>query len=315
MAILSFCAGMTYLEGANWFVWRYISDHYLHLATSAAIFSWSLAIYLYATSFIGNKMLSEPGSKGNPFYDFFMGRELNPRIGSVDLKAWCELYPGLMGWVILNLGFVAQQYRLHRRISDSMLLVNIFEFWYVFDALYNEPAVLTTMDIVTDGFGLMLAFGDIAWVPFTYTLQSRYLARFPVDLGVQGVAGVLAVQALGYYIFRSANNEKDRFRKNPADPRVAHLKYMETKAGSKLLVSGWWGTARHINYLGDWIMGWAWCLPTGFKTPLTYFYVLYFAILLLHRETRDETKCKEKYGADWDEYKRRVKWRILPGVY
>src|SRR5690606_15991454 len=194
----------------------------------------SLAIYLYATSFIGNKMLSEPGSKGNPFYDFFMGRELNPRIGSVDLKAWCELYPGLMGWVILNLGFVAQQYRLHGRISDSMLLVNIFEFWYVFDALYNEPALLTTMDIVTDGFGLMLAFGDIAWVPFTYTLQSRYLARFPVDLGVQGVAGVLAVQALGYYIFRSANNEKDRFRKNPADPRVAHLKYMETKAGSKL---------------------------------------------------------------------------------
>lgn len=43
---------------------------------------------------------------------------------------------------------------------------------YVWDALYNEKAVLTTMDITTDGFGFMLAFGDLCWVPFTYTLQA-----------------------------------------------------------------------------------------------------------------------------------------------
>jgi hypothetical protein len=32
------------------------------------------------------------------------GRELNPRIGSLDLKEFCELRPGLIGWVVLNLG-------------------------------------------------------------------------------------------------------------------------------------------------------------------------------------------------------------------
>ena len=39
-------------------------------------------------------------------YDFFMGRELNPRVGagSFDLKEFCELYPGLIAWVMLNLG-------------------------------------------------------------------------------------------------------------------------------------------------------------------------------------------------------------------
>jgi len=36
---------------------------------------------------------------GNPLYDFFMGRELNPRIGDFDLKYFCELRPGLIGWV------------------------------------------------------------------------------------------------------------------------------------------------------------------------------------------------------------------------
>ena len=32
-----------------------------------------------------------------PVYDFFMGRELNPRVGSLDLKEFFELYPGFVG--------------------------------------------------------------------------------------------------------------------------------------------------------------------------------------------------------------------------
>lgn len=38
-------------------------------------------------------------SPGNPLYDFFLGRELNPRFGSFDCKYFCELRPGLIGWV------------------------------------------------------------------------------------------------------------------------------------------------------------------------------------------------------------------------
>ena len=30
-------------------------------------------------------------------------------------------------------------------------------------------------DVTTDGFGFMLAFGDLVWVPFTYSLQTRYI--------------------------------------------------------------------------------------------------------------------------------------------
>ncbi|RJE16723.1 reductase [Aspergillus sclerotialis] len=91
-------------------------------------------------------------------------------------------------------------------------------------------------------------------------------------------------------------------------------------------------------------MSWAYCLPTGvagyaivehmdqgtgnvhrqaMQTPetrgwgiiFTYFFMLYFAILLIHRERRDEEKCKKKYGADWDRYTSLVRSRIVPGVY
>ena len=60
-----------------------------------------------------------------------------------------------------------------------MALVCAFHGLYVADALWHEPAILTTMDITTDGFGFMLAFGDLAWVPFTYSLQARYLVDYP----------------------------------------------------------------------------------------------------------------------------------------
>jgi delta14-sterol reductase len=73
------------------------------------------------------------------------------------------------------------------------------------------------MDITTDGFGYMLAAGDLFWVPFTYSLQARYLAFRPVELGPIRTAAVLAVNLLGYYIFRDSNGEKNDFRngKNP----------------------------------------------------------------------------------------------------
>ena len=69
--------------------------------------------------------------------------------------------------------------QLHGRISAAMALVCGFHGLYVADALWHEPAILTTMDITTDGFGFMLVFGDLAWVPFTYSLQARYLVDYP----------------------------------------------------------------------------------------------------------------------------------------
>ena len=58
-------------------------------------------------------------------------------------------------------------------------------------------------------------------------------------------------------------------------------------------------------------MSWAWCLPAGFSTPLPYFYVIFFAILLVHRQIRDDEACEKKYGKDWARYKKIVPWRLV----
>ena len=362
--ILSGCGVGTYLYGADFVVWTFLWDNYLQVITANLVICTVIAAFVYVLSFSvpapGEhnpelRQLAPGGHTGNVLYDFFIGRELNPRVRlpipfvsenarTVDIKVWCEMRPGLLGWIILNLSNVARQYRTYGYITDSVVLVSVFQAFYVLDGLYMEPALLTTMDVIMDGFGFMLSFGDLVWVPFLYSFQTRYLAMFPFELGWKGLALVLSVTALGYSIFRGANNQKNRFRTNPNDPRVKHLKFIQTASGSRLMTSGWWGLARHINYLGDWVMSWAYCLPTGVagyvmietenpatgsvqkqavQTPeakgwgtiFTYFFMLYFGILLIHREIRDEEKCKKKYGADWDRYTSLVRSRIVPGIY
>ncbi|KAI8943411.1 Delta(14)-sterol reductase [Plenodomus lindquistii] len=364
--IMTLLGAGTVAQGAEFPVWTFIASNYVGILTSNILISYFLATYCYIASFSvkhpkdpSMRELAAGGHTGNMLYDWFIGRELNPRItlpifGEVDIKAWCELRPGMLGWIIMDLAFIMQQYRNFGRVTDSIILITVAQTIYTFDALYMEPAILTTIDIIADGFGMMLSFGDLVWVPFTYSIQTRYLSVYPVDLGFKGVAAVLAVQGIGYYIFRAVNNEKNRFRTNPNDERVKHLKYIETAAGSKLLVSGWWGTARHINYLGDWFMSWSYVLPTalsgyviknaatapvtatqndayffkdsygkyvvpgeakGWGMIFTYFFMVYFAVLLVHRERRDEEKCRRKYGKDWDRYVELVPWRIIPGIY
>jgi len=49
--------------------------------------------------FASNFVFNFPPSPGSVVYDFFKGRELNPRIRDFDLKFFCEMRPGLIGWV------------------------------------------------------------------------------------------------------------------------------------------------------------------------------------------------------------------------
>lgn len=292
------------------------------LAGSSIVFSGALSAFLYFKSFTPGALLARGGNSGNAIYDFFIGRELNPRIGSFDLKQFCELRPGLIGWSALNLGMMAKQYQKTGAVSGSMILANLFQALYVWDALWQEQAILSTMDITTDGFGYMLAFGDLAWVPFTYGLQARYLVDYDPGLSTPALAAIAALGLGGYKVFRASNGQKDQFRRDPTHESVKHLQVLEVKnlqsgRPSKLLVSGWWGMARKINYTGDWCMAVAWSMTTGSPTSgsiITYFYPIYFAILLIHRAMRDDHFCSEKYGEGWKEYKKLVPYVFIPGL-
>ncbi|KAL4744673.1 ergosterol biosynthesis ERG4/ERG24 family-domain-containing protein [Aspergillus terricola var. indicus] len=255
--ILSICAAGTYLHGAE---------------------------FLYPNRDL--RQLAAGGTTGNFIYDFYIGRELNPRVtlsffGQIDIKTWCEVCPGLSGWILLDLAFYC--------------LTTAVQAYYVHSSQNDESAILTMMDINTDGMGFMLSFGDLVWVPFLYSTQARYLAAFPVHLGWPKISAIGAVFVLGIYIFKAANNQKHLFRTQPDRPAVP---------------VGWWGLSRHINYFGDWLQALPFSLPTGLAG-----YVILPARLNLPQPISNSQAGTMLDGRVAKAYKRAVRRRILPWVY
>jgi 7-dehydrocholesterol reductase len=272
------------------------------------------------------------------FYDYFMGIELNPRTFSLDWKLFLNGRPGIIGWSLINLSFAAAQYQEYGYITNSMVLVNILQTLYILYFFYREAWYLKTLDISHDHFGWMFSFGDLVWLPAMYTLQALYLVRHPIHLSFYYLLFVSLLGALGFYIFASSNNEKDRFRNTIKKldtidiegqiyntiivmldkPMRALICPYQTNDGklhnSYLLISGWWGLCRHINYTGDIILSLAYSLACGYNHIFPYFYVIYLSLVLFHRSIRDEHKCLGKYGNNWVTYCRYVPYRFIPGI-
>jgi protein-S-isoprenylcysteine O-methyltransferase Ste14 len=296
---------------------RFIYDSFGSLLSVMTIFVVAFSFFLYAYG----KSADQGEISGVAIHDFWMGTGHNPRVpakgGLFDLKFFCEARPGLILWMIINASFAYVQWEEHGHVTLAMILVCAFQLFYIIDYFWNEPAILTTMDIKHENFGYMLAFGDLVWVPMTYSLQAFYLIEHTHSLPWWGVVVIVVTNMTGLYIFRSVNSQKHTFRSDPENATIwgRKVEYLQTRTGSKLLLSGFWGWSRHFNYVGDILMALSWSLPCLFGSVVPYFYPIYFAALLIHRERRDHHHCTKKYGEDWDAYCAKVPWRIVPGVY
>ena len=93
-----------------------LCEYYVELALATVVLTCLLSIWLYIKSFQrpNDTLLAKGGCSGYAVYDFYMGRELNPRSfsNSFDWKEFCELRPGLILWLIINLAMAIQQHRL-----------------------------------------------------------------------------------------------------------------------------------------------------------------------------------------------------------
>jgi 7-dehydrocholesterol reductase len=309
----------------GWFSPTIIFDYWgpILLVLNLAGFVVGTFVYFKAHSFPSHE--NDRKFSGNWAYDFIMGVELNPRIGPVDLKLFFNGRPGIVAWTMINLSFASAQYALYGTVTNSMILVNLLQGLYVLYFFWKEAWYLKTIDIHHDHFGWLLAWGDCVWLPFMYTLQGLFLVFHPVELSPLYALFVLTVGLVGFWIFASSNNQKDKFRSEATpspiwgkEPNYITCSYT-TKDGavrqSRLLMSGWWGITRHMNYTGDLILSLAYSLACGTTYLFPYFYFIFLLILLVHRCLRDEDRCGKKYGADWTNYCSRVKYRLIPGVF
>jgi len=95
--------------------------------------------------------------------------------------------------------------------------------------------------------------------------------------------------------------------------------YVYYKGGKQsenlLLASGYWGLSRHFHYLPELSLAFCWCTTAAFQNLVPYLYFLFLTVLLFHRSIRDDTKCYNKYGKYWNEYKKIVPYKIIPYIY
>ncbi len=309
----------------GWFSPTVIFDHWGGLLLWANCLAFSLAVFAYVKAYLFPSHPEDRKFSGSWLYDFYMGVELNPRVGPIDLKLFFNGRPGIVAWTLINLSFAAEQYHLYGYVTNSMLLVNLLQGLYVLYFFYKESWYLNTIDIHHDHFGCYFAFGDCVWLPFMYTLQGLYLVFHPVDLSAGYALFVLLLGLLGFAIFMNANNQKDGFRRTDGSKEIWGKKpaciaaEYSTQDGqtrqSKLLTSGWWGIGRHMNYTGDLILSLSYSLACGFDHLFPYFYFIFISILLVHRCLRDEHRCYSKYGVAWEEYCAKVPYRLIPGVF
>lgn len=302
-----------------------IYHHWMGLLVLCNGYGFFLTVFAYMKAHLFPSHPQDRKFSGSILYDLFMGIELNPRIGNFDFKLFHNGRPGILGWTLINFSFLWAQYEIHGYISNSMILVNFFHLIYVLDFFYNEDWYLKTIDIAHDHFGFYLAWGSMTFLPFMYTLQAQYLVKNPIDLSFGYAMFILLLGLGGYALFRAVNHQKEFFRKHHGDCMIWGRKATYIRAEyigidniiheSSLLCSGFWGLARHLNYLGDLLFSLAVCLCCGFQHVLPYFYIIFMTILLVQRIERDHDRCLGKYGKHWKVYCQMVPWKLIPWVY
>jgi delta24(24(1))-sterol reductase len=116
-------------------------DEFGPILSVAIISGYINSIVVYAAAFIRGRAHRLTGS---PIYDFFMGAELNPRIGILDFKMFYEVR---IPWFILffiSCSVAARQYRIYGYVSGEVLFLVMAHFIYANATAKGEQLIITS---------------------------------------------------------------------------------------------------------------------------------------------------------------------------
>lgn len=251
--------------------------------------------------------------------DFFLGRVENPQLwgGRIDAKVWLYLVGATM--LELNtLSFAAHQSIAYGdQASAGIYLATVLLSFFIVDYITFEEVHLYTYDFFAERVGFKLGFGCLAFYPFFYSIPVWSAVDLP---DAQTPTYVLAIYGLLFFVSwslsRGANMQKYFFKKDPKRVFLGITPKTITDGDKTLLVNGFWGLSRHINYLGEIGMAISIVLCVGHPFLLwPWLYPLYYIVLLLPRQLADDKRCALKYGALWEQYVKKVRYRIIPYIY
>lgn len=250
--------------------------------------------------------------------DIFLGRLENPQFnnGKIDAKMW--LY--LIGAVMLELNilsFMAHHYTEFGIVSPGLILCATMLTYFIVDYLSFEKVHLYTYDFFAERVGFKLGWGCLAFYPYFYLIAIWATVDLPDPKTPLWLLVCYAILFLmGWSLARGANMQKYFFKISPEKVFLGIKPETISDGDNTLLVNGFWGLSRHINYLGEILMGIAISLSVGHPDVIwVWLYPLYYVALLLPRQIDDDKRCAAKYGVLWQRYTKKVKYRVIPYLY
>ena len=274
--------------------------------------------FVFGLIFSFGIVLPYPSTGKSFFTDIFLGRLENPQFknGHIDAKMW--LY--LIGAVMLELNilsFLAHQYLTFGEVFFGTILCAGMLTYFICDYLSFEKVHLYTYDFFAENVGVKLGWGCLAFYPYFYLIPLWATVNLPDPNTPTWLLFCYAVIfLLGWTLSRGANLQKYFFKTQPEKSFLGIKPETITDGKKTLLVNGFWGVSRHINYLGEILMALGIALSVGYPAIVwVWLYPIYYVALLLPRQIDDDKRCAHKYGDLWNVYIKRVKYKIVPYLY
>ncbi len=296
--------------------WFYRSSLYAVAGGTVFTFIFSLiAVFRYPEGEVKNRFLALWHGRVREI-SFFNER--------VDIKMWFYVVGGTM----LSLNAMSGAAYNYKQYGDDfnpgVILYAAFWTWYVVDYYIFERVQLYTYDVIHENLGFKMFWGGLMVYGWLFIIPLWGMAAHPApdlsDLWTYVLLiGTPALYLMGWIISRGANMQKYTFKRWPDRKFLGLIEPRYIQAGDrKILHSGMWGLARHLNYLGELFYAVAMALAFGyfFTNMWAWLYVIYVLVLFTWRQRDDDRLCAEKYGDEkWAEYQAKVKYRIIPGIY
>jgi delta14-sterol reductase len=264
-------------------------------------------------------VLNYPPVRKSFLSDLFFGRieNLQFRGGIADAKMWLYLTGATM--LELNaLSFAAHHLKLYGdQSSTGILLSTALLTYFIVDYFIFEEVHLYTYDLFAERVGFKLGWGCIVFYPYFYPVFLWSTVDLPDPHTPGWLLMIYVIVFLsGWILSRGANLQKYFFKKDPGRAFLRIVPETITDGNNALLVNGFWGLSRHINYSGEILMASGIILCTGYPSLIwPWLYPIYYVFLLTARQRDDDKRCALKYGELWKTYVKKVPYRIIPFIY
>ncbi|XP_047103690.1 uncharacterized protein LOC124722596 isoform X4 [Schistocerca piceifrons] len=250
---------------------------YSEAAVSAMLVGIVFSLILYRR---GGKLpisyLNPYGSKGFMWYDFWMGREVTPRIGKFNVKLILHRF-SIIIVIALNMLIATKAHLqgVEEEILRSVIISTILQSLFSLHFIFHEDLYLYSFLAISEGVGYMIAVGFMTF-PFILTFTTKAILDYRLKASLTEMYIVLCSYTIGQILLQSSSHRK-----------MLSLKYPVTSVWRVNVLPKWSAAVQIRAYMGEIIVYWALALVAG-TTYLGIFIIpSAFTVTVLSRAFRE----------------------------